>query len=79
MYEVLHTDSMKSEIPPHLPVAKRGYASKSNPLKAFQCMLYKLKASLQWHIMRKKSKLLLCVSYVLMSEKGRIYAQTQQR
>ena len=30
MYEVLHKDSMKSEILPHLSVAKRGYASKSN-------------------------------------------------
>jgi hypothetical protein len=41
MYEVLDKDSMKSEILPHLPVVKRGYASKSNLLKAFQCMLYK--------------------------------------
>ncbi len=79
MYEVLHKDSMKSEIPPHLSVAKRGYASKSNLLKAFQCILYKLKTSLKWHIIRKKSRLLLYVSYVLMPEKGRIYAQTQQR
>ena len=31
-------------------------------------MLYKLKTSLQWHIMRKKLRLLLYVSYVLMSE-----------
>ena len=38
MYEVLHKDSMKSEILPHLSVAKRGYASKSDPVKASQCM-----------------------------------------
>ena len=77
MYEVLDKDTMKSEILLHLPVAKRGYASKNNLLKAFQCILYKLKTSLQWHIMRKKSRLLLYVSYVLMSEKGRIYAKTR--
>ena len=68
MYEVLDKETMKSEILLHLPAAKRGYASKNNLLKAFQCILYKLKTSLQWHIMRKKSRLLLYVSYVLMSE-----------
>ena len=68
MYEVLDKETMKSEILLHLPAAKRGYASKSNLLKAFQCILYKLKTSLQWHLMRKKSRLLLYVSYVLMSE-----------
>ncbi len=68
MYEVLNKDTMKSEILLHLPVAKRTYASKSNLLKAFQCILYKLKTSLQWHLMRKKSRLLFYISYVLMSE-----------
>ena len=68
MYEVLDKETMKSEILLHLPAAKRGYASKSNLLKAFQCMLYKLKTSLQWHKMRKKSSPLPYVSYVLMSE-----------
>ena len=29
MCEVLHKDTIKSEILPHLSVAKRGYASKS--------------------------------------------------
>ena len=68
MYEVLDKDTMKSEILLHLPVAKRSYDSKSNLLKAFQGILYKLKTSLRWHIMRKKSRLLFYVSYVLMSE-----------
>ena len=45
MYKVLDKDTIKSEILPHLSVANRGYASKSNLLDAFQCMLYKLKAS----------------------------------
>ena len=68
MYEVLDKDTIKSTILPHLSVAKHGYASKSNLLDAFQCMLYKLKTSLQWHKMRKKSSPLPYVSYVLMSE-----------
>ena len=60
-------------------MAKRGYASKSNLLKAFQCTLYRLKTSFQWHIMREKSRLLLCVSYVLMSEWVYLYQNTIRR
>ena len=33
----------------------------------FQCFLCQLKASFQWHIMRRKQRALLYVSYVLMS------------
>ena len=62
-----------------MSVAKRGYTSKSTLLKAFQRMLYKLKTSLQWHIMRKKSRLLLYVSYVLMSEWVYLYQNTIRR
>ena len=79
MYEVLDKETMKSEIPLHLPAAKRGYASKNNLLKAFQCILYKLKTSLQWHIMRKKSRLLFYVSYVLMSEWAYLCQNTIRR
>ena len=79
MYEVLDKETMKSEILLHLPAAKRGYASKSNLLKAFQCILYKLKTSLQWHIMRKKSRRLLYVSYVLMSEWAYLCQNTIRR
>ena len=32
---------------------------KRNLLKGFQCIIYKLKATFQWHIMRKKSRWLL--------------------
>ena len=49
MYKVLDKDTIKSAILPHLSVAKRGYASKSNLLDAFQCMLYELKTSFLWH------------------------------
>ena len=79
MYEVLDKDTMKSEILLHLPVAKRSYDSKSNLLKAFQGILYKLKTSLQWHIMRKKSRLLFYVSYVLMSEWAYLCQNTIRR
>ena len=57
-------------------MAKHGYTSKSNLVKAFQCTLYRLKISFQWHIMRKKSRLLLYVSYVLMSEWAYLHQNT---
>ena len=65
---MLFTRNKAAENRPHLSVTKHGYTSKSNLLKAFQCTLYRLKTSFRWHIMRKKSRLLLYVSYVLMSE-----------
>ena len=44
MREVLDKDTIKSENYPHLPVAKRGYALKSNLLEIIiLCILYKLK------------------------------------
>ena len=49
MYEVLAKDAIRFKVQPYLCLAKRGYASKSNLLDAFQCMLYKLKASFLWH------------------------------
>ena len=56
MYKVLDKGTIKSVILVHLSVAKRGYASKSNLLDAFQCMLYKLKASFLWHRNEEKVK-----------------------
>ena len=41
---------MKSEILPHLPAAKRGYASKGNLAEVIQSILYKLKTGCQWQI-----------------------------
>ena len=44
MYKVLDKDTIKSAILPHLSVAKRGYALKSNLLEIIiLCILYKLK------------------------------------
>ena len=55
MYEVSDKGTMKSEIPPHSSAAKHDHASKKDNLaEVFQYILYKLKASFQWHIMRKK-------------------------
>ena len=56
MYEVLDKDTIKFEIMPHLSVTKRGYVTKSDLLEVVQYILYKLKASFLWHIMRKKVK-----------------------
>ena len=50
MYEVLDNDTIKSEIPPHLSVAKRGYVSKSEPSEVIQCGLRKQKTACQWPI-----------------------------
>ena len=51
MYEVLDKDTIKSEILPHLSVAKRGYVSKSDLVEVIQCILYKLKTGCQWHML----------------------------
>ena len=56
LYKVLDKDTIKSVILAHLSVAKRGYASKSNLLDAFQCMLYKLKTPFLWHRNEEKVK-----------------------
>ena len=62
---------IRTEILPHLSVAKRGYASKKVTWrKLFQCFLCLLKASFQWHIMRRKQKgtsLCSLCSYVKMN------------
>ena len=47
MYEVLDKDTVKSEILPHLPAAKRGYVPKGDLAEVIQCFLYKLKTGCQ--------------------------------
>ena len=76
---MLFTRNKASENRPHLSVTTHVYTSKSNLLKAFQCTLYRLKTSFRWHIMREKSRLLLYVSYVLMSEWAYLYQNTIRR
>ena len=54
MYEVLDKDTIKSEILPHLSVAKRGCVSnKVTWRKSSQPLFCKLKASFLRHKMRK--------------------------
>ena len=50
MYEVLDKDTIKSEILPHLSVAKRGYGSQSDRVEVIQCLLYKLKTGCKRHM-----------------------------
>ncbi|OFQ07914.1 hypothetical protein HMPREF2955_03845 [Prevotella sp. HMSC073D09] len=72
LYEVPHKGTMKSEIPPHSSVAKHGCASKKGDLaEIFQYILYKLKASFLWHIMRK-SKAHFFVVLMFLCQNGRI-------
>lgn len=55
MYGVLDKDMMKFEILPPFVCGKAGLCLKKVTWwELFQYILYKLKASLQWHIVRKK-------------------------
>ena len=58
MYEVLDKDTIKSEVLPHLSVAKRGYVSQSDLMEIIQCILYKLKTGCQWHMLTRKGLIL---------------------
>ena len=78
MYAVLDKDTIKSESLPHLPVAKRGYVTRSDLPEASQCILYKLKTGCQWAHNEEKvkstSSCFLC-SYV---KSGHVYANTRK-
>ena len=54
------------------------YLKKITRRKFFQCILYKLKASYQRHIMRRKSRLLLLCSLCSYVRNGRIYVKTRK-
>ncbi|OFQ19215.1 hypothetical protein HMPREF2955_09470 [Prevotella sp. HMSC073D09] len=54
MYEVPDKDMMKIEIMPLSSVANMAQPQNANPARVFQYILYKLNASFQGHIMRKK-------------------------
>lgn len=51
MYEVLDKDTIISEIIPYLSIAKRGYVCKANIVEVINCILYKLKTGIQWHLL----------------------------
>ena len=51
MYQVLDKDTIISEIVPHLPLAKRGFKTKSSIVEIINSILYKLKTGCQWHML----------------------------
>ncbi len=51
VYQVLDKDTIKEEILPYLPTAKRGYKTKSCLEEIIQGILYKLKTGCQWHML----------------------------
>jgi len=55
MYQVLDKDTIKMEILPHLSVAKRGYATKSQLVEIVNAILYKLKTGIQWEYLPVRS------------------------
>ena len=55
MYSVLHKDIIKSEIVPHLPLAKRGFQVRVPLEELVNAVLYKLKTGVQLHQLPVKS------------------------
>lgn len=51
MYYVLSKDMIESAIIPHLPTAKRGFTTQSSLTEIVNCILYKLKTGMQWHLL----------------------------
>ncbi|GHV41411.1 hypothetical protein FACS1894179_09390 [Bacteroidia bacterium] len=51
MYQVLDKDIIENEIIPHLSVAKRGFKTESCLVEIVNCILYKLKTGIQWHML----------------------------
>lgn len=55
MYLVLDKNTIKTEIIPHLSVAKRGFKTKSCQIEIVNSILYKLKTGCQWEFLPVKS------------------------
>lgn len=51
MYNVLSKDMIETAILPYLPTAKRGYKTQSSLVEIVNCILYKLKTGIQWHLL----------------------------
>ncbi|MFV0419690.1 MAG: transposase, partial [Dysgonomonas sp.] len=51
MYKVLSKDTIENEILPYLSTAKRGFKTKSCLIEIVNCILYKLKTGIQWHML----------------------------
>ena len=50
-YAVLDKDTIKSEIMPHLSVAKKGFIPKFDLVEIVNAILYKLKSGCQWRLL----------------------------
>ena len=50
-YAVLDKDTIKSEIMPHLSVAKKGFITKFDLVEIVNAILYKLKSGCQWRLL----------------------------
>lgn len=55
MYAILNKDTIKSEILPHLSVAKRGFITQSSLVEIVYAILYKLKTNCQWKYLSVES------------------------
>ena len=55
MYYVLSKDIIESEIIGYLPERKRGFKPKVPLCEIVNCILYKLKSGIQWHLLPVKS------------------------
>jgi len=55
MYYVLSKDTIEQEIIPNLPQAKRGYKPTAPVSEIINCILYKLKTGMQWHLLPVES------------------------
>lgn len=51
MYKVLRKDTIETEIVPYLPIPKRGFKTKVSLCEVVNCILYKLKTGIQWHLL----------------------------
>lgn len=55
MYKVLDKDTIEMEIIPYIPKPKRGFAPKVPLEELINCILYKLKTGVQWHLLPVRS------------------------
>lgn len=51
MYQVVSKDTIEMEIVPYLPTPKRGFKTEVPLYEIVNCILYKLKTGIQWHLL----------------------------
>lgn len=55
MYQVLDKDIIEMEIVPHIPIKKHGSRPSVPVVELINCILYKLKTGVQWHLLPVES------------------------